>query len=270
MKDQALPALNGPSKPGFVLLVVIAVFVLVITLLGQLARISMDRSLAAADSEIALRGRWANRSLESVLLSRAAKRFDELEQQAAKTGTLPQSVLRDRLVLGGIAYDLLLADEGAKANVDAIYHMAGRDGATRMLSETLPLAFGPAIALSPATKPQQFESTGPTSKLRRGNQLNEDDEDAGDEPTEVPRAFRSWGEVFRLPLLREMPDPIDLPTATLSVTLFGNGQLNLKRASDQAILSTLSPVIQKSAAQRVLSRFRDNPRIAGEVLLLNE
>ena len=61
-----------------------------------------------------------------------------------------------------------------------------------------------------------------------------------------------------------------LPNLTTGITCWGNGQLNVRRATDDAILAVAGAVLQKGGGQRFLKRFRANPEMTLEVLLLSE
>ncbi len=61
-----------------------------------------------------------------------------------------------------------------------------------------------------------------------------------------------------------------LPNLTTDITCWGNGQLNFRRASDQAILAVADSVVQDGGAQRLLKRYRESPTATLSVLLQTE
>ena len=93
------------------------------------------------------------------------------------------------------------------------------------------------------------------------NQITED----------VPDAFRSWGEVFDLATLGESSgNNTSLQASTTNLTCWGSGQLNFRRASDEAILALAQVVVQDGKARRVLQRYRGSPNASLSTLLLSE
>ena len=115
------------SPRGYVLLVVMAVSVLVITVLGTLAKVSLRRGLEAADAERSLQKRWGALTLERAMLANAAKVFEVQEELAKLTpGVPPPATIRAALTLRGVTFDLLLGDEDAKLNLNSFYHHIGQ------------------------------------------------------------------------------------------------------------------------------------------------
>ncbi|TWT52714.1 hypothetical protein Pla22_03400 [Rubripirellula amarantea] len=252
------------QRHGYVLLVVIAVCIVVVTVLSSLAKISLRASLDAADAERSLQKRWGQVSLERAMLPSAALLFQQLEEShlEQKTGPPPKTV-RSAITLGNITFDVLLGDEDAKLNLNALYHHTGLEKTQRSV-ETLTGPNGrQVIRLLPSVSPQQISRESVRLSLR--------DDDADDETAGPPNAFRSWGEVFDLSNLQRLTgSPIALPNVTTEMTCWGNGQLNLRRASDESILAVVSSVVQDAGAKRLLKRFRQSPTISMDILLLSE
>ena len=65
------------SRCGYILLVVLGVLVLVVTVLGLLAKVSLRRGVQSVDAELALQQRWGAVSLQRVLLHDAPKIFED-------------------------------------------------------------------------------------------------------------------------------------------------------------------------------------------------
>ncbi|MFK8115063.1 MAG: hypothetical protein AB8B91_22875 [Rubripirellula sp.] len=252
------------TRRGYVLMVVIAVSVLVITVLGSLATQSLRRGLAAADAERSLQQRWGALTLETELLYAAPKVF-ELQHELAKQQSppvRPPSTIRAALTLNGITFDLLLGDEDAKLSLNAMYHHVGQQKTEAAILEMVGPVGRSAVRMLPASKPQQI--------ARENTRLNRQPEDADDESV-IPDAFRSWGEVFDLANLEHgVGSDAGLPNLTTSMTCWGNGQLNFQRASDNAILAVIGSIIQDGGAQRILSRYQKNPLVDLEILLQSE
>lgn len=247
---------------GYVLLAVLAALVLVTTVLGTLAEISLRRGLAAADAERQLQQRWGSETLRRAILPKAAQLFDRLEAAHAERrgpDRAPATYL-DQVVLGGATFDLLLADEDAKLNLNTLYHMAGPSAVEQAIQDLLPAGGWGVIRLLPAVEPGQLSRSQRT--LGRG-------EPSADESP--PAAFRSWGEVFDL---TNSIDPASggfaVSPATTEITCWGSGALNLRRAADGAVVAALAPVVQDAAARRMLHRYRNSPAMTLAILLQTE
>jgi hypothetical protein len=254
---------SGRRRRGYVLLAVMAVSVLLLTVLGSLAQLSLRRGLEAADAERSLQQRWGAVSLERAMLGRAAEIFGQQQAWAAEVspGRPPATTIRAALSLRGVTFDLLLADEDAKLNLNAMYHHAGPEQTVAAIARVLG-SQPPSLRLLPAVEPLSIP--------REGRQLRQDAAD-DQEREPLPDALRSWGEVFDLAAL-EVGSGGDaaLPNLTTGITCWGNGQLNLRRASDQAILAVASSVVQDGGARRLLQKFRDHPTSSLPELLQTE
>lgn len=251
------------SRDGYVLLAVIAASILVVTVLSGLAKQSLRRGLQAADAERALQQRWGAITIERAMLKNASQVFQQQADDAEKRkpGAPPSPVIRTKLVLGQVVFDILLGDEDAKLSINALYHHAGLAKTRDAIGEVSGRAVQQATRLRPATSPQKIARENP--------QLSVTDPDE-EEPT-LPDAFRSWGEVFNIAALDQtLGNQASLPASTMGLTCWGSGQLNFRRASDEAILAVTSSVVQDGGGRRLLQRYRDNPTMTLSVLLATE
>lgn len=262
------PTLTRRQQSGYVLLVVIATSVLVITVLSTLANVSLRRGLQAADVQRALQTRWGAITLERTMSEAMPKLFELREKAAIEAGqtTPPPPAIRAAITFGGVTYDMLLGDEDAKLNVNTIYHRGGAGRAEQIISRAMGPMVPGTIRLVPAVDAMNVarEQTALSSR---------DDSDAEDEDAEpaAPNAFRSWGEVFNLAMIEQQTgSTAALPNVTTGVTLWGNQTLNIRRASDEAILATVGLIVQDGGARKFLDRFRKNPTLAMDVILRSE
>lgn len=257
--------LKRRSRGGYVLLIVLAVLVLMVTALSQLSTLSLRRALAAADAEVRLQQRVGAESIERVLLRRAAGLFDTLEQaaeQRASSATPRPHSIRAAVTFGGVTFDVVVADEDAKLNLNRIYHEAGKQRADRVIAELV----GPLAARAIRTQP----AVRPTPSATIASRDDGDDADSA-EPTKVPPAFRGWGEVFDLKRLAEVTgSAAALPNVIEQITCWGSGSVNIRRASDDAIRAAAACILSDGAARRLLRRYRDNPNVPLEVLVIDE
>ena len=251
------------DRQGYVLLIVIAASVLVVTVLSGLANQSLRRGLQAADAERTLQQRWGTRTIERVFLTEASRLFDLREEAAKelKLKTPPSPVVRTRIDLGGVAFDVLLGDEDAKVSLNAMYHRVGPESTAKAIGQLAGRPVQQSTRFLPAVRPMRI------ARENRVLRPNDDEEDA----EIVPDAFRSWGEVFDLAALeKSLGNQAALPAATKELTCWGTGQLNFGRASDEAILAVTSSVVQDGAGRRLLQRYRDNPTATLDILLQTE
>lgn len=256
------------ENEGYILLSVIAVSVLVVTTLATLAKLSLRRGLEASDAERSLQQRWGALTLEKTILGQAPRVFQEQEERLAKTdpGRPTPTTIRGIITLRDVTFDLLLGDEDSKLNLNAIYHFGGTEPIDRAISRNNAATVGFAKRLLPAVQPMNL------ARERRRVVLDEGEQPEGEETGPVlPDAFRSWGEVFDLSALDAgIVRDASLPNLTTDLTCWGNGQLNFRRASDEAILAVASLVVQDGAARRIVQRFRESPTATLSVLLQTE
>ncbi len=184
----------------------------------------------------------------------------------ASPGSPTPTTIRAIVSLREVTFDILLGDEDAKLNLNALYHYGGPGRTDQAISRVGGPIVGVAKRLLPAVEPMRLER-----ETRRISLANEDDEEGEGEEPILPDAFRSWGEVFDLGALDAgLARDASLPNLTIGLTLWGNGQLNFRRASDEAILAVAGLVVQDGAARRIVQRYRESPTATLAVLLQTE
>jgi hypothetical protein len=258
------------GSKGYILLTVIAVCVLVVTALGTLAKLSLRRALEASDAERSLQQRWGAITIERTMLRKAPLMFQQQEELIAQAapGSPTPTTLRAVLRLGDVTFDVLVGDEDAKLNLNALYHYGGLVKTDQAIAKTGGPTVGFAKRLLPAVEPLRIERASP--RLSR-SKLDDEAEEPPENELEQPDAFRSWGEVFDLAALDAgLARDASLPNLTTGMTLWGNGQLNFRRASDEAILAISGLVVQDGAARRIIQRYRESPTATLAVLLQSE
>jgi len=81
-------------------------------------------------------------------------------------------------------------------------------------------------------------------------------------------AFRSWGEVFDLVQVSQIAgEDRQVAKMTRNLTLFGTGQLNVFRASDETVLAVCQSAVTKGLGNRVLSAIRETSIRETDLLL---
>lgn len=264
------------SRSGYILLVVLGVLVLVVTVLGLLAKVSLRRGVQSVDAELALQQRWGAVSLQRLLLSGAPKIFDQRDKKLKElgvTGPPPPPFIRSAITIGDVTFDVMIADEDAKLNLNSIYHHAGPETLNQAITDIVPVVGRNSLRVMPVIKPLLLsrQTDAITQAKRRARNDAGDGEGEEERKPEIPPALRSWGEVFDLAKMSaSVGTEAALPNLTTDMTCWGSGQLNIRRASDASISAVVGSVIQDGGAARFLKNYRDNPTSSLEVLLLTE
>lgn len=220
------------SDRGFVLIMVLVILALAASILVSIASRSLEQALVAIDQQESLQRRWGALSCRRVVLGEAAAILEQLNRQDADSeqhSREPINNLSMAVVLGGIRFNLLLADEDAKLNVNALYtHFEeNRRQVRRALRNVIGGNVQVVVHLRPAA----------------------DDE--------ASRPFDSWGQVFALEQLSHnglVPDQI--AHASRHLTLWGQGPLNVRRAS-AGVIDELCRIARRREAARLLIELRD-------------
>ena len=256
---------------GFVLLMVLVAIIVVGVALTTTARRSLQSTLIASESQQAIQRRWGTFSCQKTLLPAASALFEvsdrSTRKQQGKQVAFP-SVFQDRIILGGQTFDLLLADEDAKANLNAVFDFGG----LRACEQTMKQLVGAFEARSVRLLPERTSQAKKTAKQSSAQEskLAQPSNSGEKLPTLViSPAFRSWGEVFDLVQVQRLAgDDRQLAKMTRQVSLFGTGRLNVFRATDESVLAVCKSVVEDGLAKRVLSKIRDTS--LGEVNLILE
>jgi hypothetical protein len=265
-----------------VLLAVLAVLVLMVTVLAALSKLSLRRALAAADGQVRLQQRLGADSIEAALLPKAGGVFALLEEQSDQSWVETETILpiptqlRGVVTIGGVTFDVILADEDSKLNLNQVYHLTGMQKTETTAGRLVGPRAEKSLRLLPAVRPMTKELLETSSADESGDgpagSLADLADDASDPlPVEIPRAFRSWGEVFDLSALNAgFGNDAALPNVTSNLTCWGGGGLNLRRASDASIQAAAACVLSEAGARRLVSRYRENPVLSLEILVQQE
>jgi hypothetical protein len=209
-----------------VLVLTLAVLVLAATALASAGRLAVRHAARARDAERDLRRRVGVASCRAAVLPRAEQ---ILVAQEVRRGA-PVAQHRAAVRLGEFTFDLVIADEHAKASVNAILATAPRDVVETRLRRALAGSGLPgAVVLRPV----------PSST---------------DERVHVVSAFgQVFNEVEPQALLSSrggVPAPTDL------LTCWGGGAINVRRASEAALRLALSPPWTSADVARLLEARR--------------
>lgn len=221
-------------RRGFVLLTVLVVLALTALVLAGIARHSLRLVLDAQAGRRRLQARWAVTSLREGVLPRASELLDRAADgidSAGEGNERPPARLAGSVELDGVRYDLLLADDQAKINLNVLLRERDRDAVGRLVRARR-TGRAPPVRLRPLEAPRQ--ATG------------------------LP-AFGSWGQVFALERVPAAEAAERLAASTGELTCWGTGRLNLRRASDEAVECVAGLAVNRRTAARLNELRRKFP-----------
>src|SRR5262245_42848669 len=108
------------ARPGYILVVTLALLVLSATVMVSVGRLALRETLRARSEAGDLQRRWGSASIRVAVLPFAERIL--LTAEAAQKRPMPQ--LAERINLGGQSFDIIIGDEQAKANVNAMLDRA--------------------------------------------------------------------------------------------------------------------------------------------------
>lgn len=213
---------SAQRSGGFVLLWTLALLALAAVMLLELTHQSVRWATQAVDAQDALQRKWALSSCRRLLLENA----DEiLCRQNAQTPEPPSWTLRVRQSLGGQELDVLIADEQCKVNVNALAHLE-KHNLNRAIRNLL--GTSSSFPLAPGLSTNALDSA----------------------------PMRCWPELFpETPMAELVGDYSGME----KLTLWGNGRLNLRRASDQSVQTLLDTLLSRTEISRILQARSQSP-----------
>ncbi|MFK7738314.1 MAG: hypothetical protein AB8B50_19985 [Pirellulaceae bacterium] len=237
------------GRSGYVLLLVIVTIVIAATLLVRLANRSLVEHSESLRSSRALQTKWGRLSCEKAILPFAEATFEGLNRSRATTDrqkAAPVWRVRQNTVLGDQRFELLLADESAKASVARVLLASSRKARITALRDLVPprLQIALRVTLQSNLLGNLEESLRPDDN--RGLPL---------------------GAVVDLGTLDQAGGRRQIVEFLEKVTVWWDGPLNLHRASDDCIQAICQTVVPKERARRLIKTYRDSGPVEVEVLL---
>src|SRR5665213_644488 len=230
------------SRRGYVLLLALFVLALAAAAMAGVCRMSLEKAVQAGRAEADLRRRWAVISCRAVLLPKA--------EDILRGGTNSVAEVRRSVRLNGHSITLVFGDEQAKANVNMLYAQSGLSGAEHEVRAIVATAGGGVpVELRPI--PGRGKSFGTP--------------DAADDD---PPAFESFAQVLgqtspqQLLAIRRTASSL-----TSSMTCWGDGSLNLRRASNESVRAILAGHLAAGEISRLLHAREKNPKAQIEEFL---
>lgn len=231
------------KRPGFVLLMTLVLIALTGFLLAGLARHSISLALQAIEKESELQLHWGTISCRRVMFDDprallSEKKANEGEQDSDddddKEAT-PIARRSIRITLGSIDYNLLLADENAKLNLNLLLAHEDIQHAHQIVRELSNAPSDVIIRLRP------YRNTA----IRGATPMVE-----------------SWGQVFQLRRSRGDAEQANrFQAVTNNITCWGRGRLNFTTASDESLKAACRLVIPDNAANQLVEIRREQPDV---------
>lgn len=287
---------------GFVLLAVLALLALVAVLLADMARRSTTQAGRAVEAEVELQRRWGLAGVRLAVLPYAGEVLAAYEEAKGE----PAKALQVEIELGRQVFNITVADEQAKVNVNVLHALHEQATAEQHIRRLVPSERAMAVRLEPYDAPQfavptitppkeaeeessgegRFGRNGAARERRQGRLAEQDEadgagehtnrsgdaEDTGRSSTEgereenaedtdappplhdgFPIVFVGWNQVFA------DPEPVDLfgekyqPRGAVDhLTCWGDGRLNIRRASPQTLSLLVGRLMDRRALERLI------------------
>ena len=225
------------KKRGFVLLITLLLVAVAGTSLAVLTRKSLREALSAKSAVASLQRRWGAISCEASLLPIVEAALTDAQEK----NNAVQPILRYSLTLGGQPFELTLADEQAKVNVNTLVSHRGKRVAQDEIKALV-------------------RRQGSRVKVK----LNPHNTSLGSEVPGVPAMplFGSFAQVFPNMSPDELIDSGEaLYSPVDQVTCWGDGRINFRRASSQAMAVVCSGVLAPQDIDQLISIRTQSPQI---------
>jgi len=226
------------SRRGFILVMMLMLLAIAAVALASVGRSSMGLAVDALRARQDLQRRWGSISTRHATLQLAPILLDQ-----ASGISDPLASLQVQITLSGLTYTLTVSDEQAKANVNKMLFYQGRE-TTRTF-----------IRRQCDGQPWADEITLPTNKSQSPGELI-------NVPSENRRNVISFNHFLPGFDPRHLANPQDFSLDTL--TCWGDGRINLTRASDDLVQDVLKPLLTTSEIARIresLASSADSPLI---------
>ncbi len=209
------------------------------------SRSSMGLAVSAVQARRGLQQRWGSLSCRRTAMELAPLLLKDAEEASGK----PVRSLRAQFDLGGQRFSLTISDEQAKANVNAMLRHRGREATRSFVRSRITGLSGAGEVHLPMGNPTQDRDTGSTA-----------------------HALGSTHSIISLNHLLPRATPQDMigtqdatesATVSDSLTCWGSGRINIRRAPDDVIEQVCRPLLGRIQ----ISRLREALPEAGDQAL---
>jgi hypothetical protein len=218
-----------PKRRGYVLVTSLALLVLSATLLISMGRTAIDRTMHARDSQAELQRRWGQISCRRAILPFAETILTQVERREQRPVAIHHAIIQ----LGPQEFHLIIGDEQAKANINALLDLTDKDRAESQIRGALP---GAGLSAQIRLRPSLIPATFPTTRAAI-----------------LPRLITSFGQILDSTAPQNLlashgssPAPAEL------LTMWGDGTMNIRRASAASLALLDSPPLTQIDIRRVL------------------
>jgi type II secretory pathway component PulK len=236
-------------QSGFALVMSLVLVMLAGVLLSRVAWRSASTALDAAEAAEELKVRWAVIGLRAAVLPRVESILDQAERgeqpddaestSEARYLNPPVAELRIVCRLSGIEHELVLTDEQAKLNVNVLLKERGRADTQLFVDRWLN---------------QQDRAGGALPRIRLRPLPVDDNQDAA-----LALSIGSFGQIAREIGPEQWVGSDESPGLSRALTLWGDGKLNLRRASASAIEARCKPTLGLSTVRALLTARKSDP-----------
>ncbi len=218
---------------GYVLVMTLVLLALMVLALTGTVRLSLRRASEAQLAQQQLQHRWGMLSCQHTLLPRTEEFLSS--QQLIKQR--PLASVRRTIQLGGTSFELIFADEQAKANANVLLQRRGKQNAERILRELL---IGSPLAGRLQLRP--FEPQRPAR-------------------TALP-LIGDYGQIIEFTGIESLLQGDEGQSLAGQITCWGDGRLNFRRASEQALRSLACPPLDSGRVQQMLNLRATSPQLS--------
>jgi hypothetical protein len=235
-----------------VLLLTLMLLAIAAAALAGACRAALQKTVLSTRAQEDLQRRWGMVSCRAALLPKA-------DRVLAASGDRTSPETRFDVTLGRQSMTLIFGDEQAKANVNLLYALGKRDGTDQAVRGIVGTTGADVrVELRPiliqAPEDELNEPEPPKHPLRSSS----DEQDLLE--FEVQPAFEAWGQVF--PGAR----PISLvrrrgtaPSVAGSLTCWGDGTVNVRRASSETLLRACDKVLRPAEVRKLIAARDKDP-----------
>lgn len=234
------------TKPrGYVLVMTLLLLALAAVALAGVTAESHRRAIEALTAQDNLQQRWGAISCHQALLPLAADILESARNQADK----PPSRVNARVLLGGVGFRLVFADEQAKANISLLTQRLNGP----LLRETINSLIGPGatFSLSPSpgipleeSSPSPPPTPTPTPAAKPGPATTQSTE------TPILQTFFTYGQVFGGAAPSMLMGGDRFGGMADQLTCWGDAKLNVTAASPAAVAAVAATVLEKDEMLR--------------------
>ena len=217
-----LPVFRTARRRGYVLVMTLALLVLCATMLVTVSRASLRHATAARSARDDLQRKWGAISCQRAVLEHAEHILATAEAERKK----PVPILTTTLRLGAPEFELILADEQSKANVNAILANSDVPRTEARIREALA---GSGLANDVKLRPTYGRIALPLPEAGQATTI-----DTGNTALAVDALGQIFDDVPPARLLRRSAGGKSAPAELL--TCWGTGAINVRRAHEGALL----------------------------------